>query len=64
MIMFNASIRPGWSGGPVVNMYGKVIGITTSYNKDYVHSYAIPSINKIFAFDETKDLDAGRGDAS
>ena len=65
MIMFNASVRPGWSGGPVLNMYGKVIGVTTIYNKDLVHSYAIPSINKIFAFDRTEEvLDAGRGDAS
>jgi len=47
-IQFTAPVSPGSSGGPLLNMYGEVIGITTAYARNDVQNinFAIP-VNKL-----------------
>lgn len=47
MLQIDAAINPGNSGGPIVNMYGQVIGVTSSkiVSEQYdMVGYAIPSV--------------------
>lgn len=41
LFQMNAPILPGWSGGPVFNLAGEVIGIATAY-LDFAH-FAVPA---------------------
>lgn len=43
MIHSNALIGPGNSGGPMVDLYGRVVGIAAAYNYITQHSFYVPS---------------------
>jgi serine protease Do len=56
-IQFSAPISPGNSGGPLFNMRGEVIGITTATLSGIGHGYAIPqNINLAVPVNELKKL--------
>ena len=64
-IQTDAAINPGWSGGPLLNSQGQVIGISQSiYNPDNNISnigigFAIP-VNEAKKFIQTANLDKSR----
>lgn len=56
-IQFSAPISPGNSGGPLFNMHGEVIGVTTATLSGIGHGYAIPqNINLAVPVNELKKL--------
>ena len=56
-IQFSAPISPGNSGGPLFNMHGEVIGVTTATLSGMGHGYVIPqNINLAVPVNELKKL--------
>ncbi len=56
-IQFSAPISPGNSGGPLFNMKGEVIGVTTATLSGFMHGPAIPqNINLAVPINELKKL--------
>ena len=47
LIHSNAAIGPGNSGGPMVDLYGRVVGIAAAYNVITKHSFYVPSADAL-----------------
>ena len=56
LIQTDAAINPGNSGGPLVNAFGKVIGINTLIARQSSNGIAIEGINFAIAIDPVKEV--------
>ena len=59
VIQMNMKITGGFSGGPVVNIYGRVIGINFASSYKNPSSFAIPILDKFVFEDLDETIDAG-----
>jgi serine protease Do len=56
LIQTDAAINPGNSGGPLVNAFGKVVGINTLIARQSSNGVAIEGINFAIAIDPVKEI--------